>query len=181
MGPVLSAERPDGRCALAPPDARRPAPQRPAVRAVREPRLAPHAADQVVQSGLGVLHEPARVERRVAPVLDDHVDLAGAEALPGDVLLEVLVVDRAAELLLRDRADHVGAGFVADPRVDRHVELAAVAAGVIPVFASNTGAASYRFVSGYEIACAAVVLDTSMARPARCAPSAMSARAPPLD
>ena len=33
----------------------------------------------------------------VAPVLDDDVDLAGAEALPGDVLLEVLVVDGAAE------------------------------------------------------------------------------------
>ena len=64
----------------------------------------------------------------VAPVLDDDVDLAGAEALPGDVLLEVLVLDRAAQLVLRDRADDVGAGLVAHPRVDGHVEVAALAA-----------------------------------------------------
>ena len=63
----------------------------------------------------------------VAPVLEHDVDLAGAEALPGDVLLEVLVVDLAAELLLGDVADDVGVRLVADPRVDRDVELAAVA------------------------------------------------------
>src|SRR3712207_9296634 len=63
--------------------------------------------------------------------LDDDVDLAGAEALPGDVLLEVLVVDRAAELLLGHDAHHVGAGLVAHPRVDGHVDLAALTAGQI--------------------------------------------------
>ena len=67
----------------------------------------------------------------VAPVLDDDVDLAGAEALPGDVLLEVLVVDRAARAASWATVpDDVGAGLVADPRVDGHVELAALAAGL---------------------------------------------------
>jgi hypothetical protein len=62
----------------------------------------------------------------VAPVLDHHVDLAVAHALPGDLLLDVLVLDLAAELALGDVADHVRGRLVADPGVDRHVELAAV-------------------------------------------------------
>ena len=40
----------------------------------------------------------------VAPVLQDDVDLAGAEALPGDLLLEVLLRHLAAELVLGDVA-----------------------------------------------------------------------------
>ena len=62
----------------------------------------------------------------MAPVLDHDVDLAGAEALPRHLLVEVLVVDGAAELFGRDLPDHVSVGLVADPRVDRHVEIAAV-------------------------------------------------------
>ena len=50
-----------------------------------------------------------------------------AEALPGDVLLELLVLHRAAELLLGHGADDVRAGFVADPRVHGHVEVTALA------------------------------------------------------
>ena len=68
--------------------------------------------------------EELLLQVRVAPVLDDHVHLAGAEALPGDVLLELLVGDRAADRL-GDRAHDVRARLVADPRVDRHVDVAA--------------------------------------------------------
>ena len=50
------------------------------------------------------LGEELLLEVGVAPVLDHDVDLAGAEALPGDVLLQLLVVDRAAELGLHDVA-----------------------------------------------------------------------------
>src|SRR6185437_13065934 len=63
---------------------------------------------------------------RVAPVLDDDIYLAVAHALPGNLFLDVLVLDLAAQLGLGDVADHVRGRLVADPRVDRHVELAAV-------------------------------------------------------
>src|SRR6478752_1177021 len=82
---------------------------------------------QVHRTAVSGLGEELLLEVGVAPVLQDHVDLAGAEALPGDVLLEVLVLDRAAELGLHQRADHVGVCLVADPRVDRDADVAAVA------------------------------------------------------
>ena len=102
-----------------------------------EPRRDEPADDADVALGTEVrrgavtrLGEELLLEVGVSPVLDDDVDLAGAEALPGDVLLELLVVDGAAELLLGDDADDVGTGLVADPRVDGHVEVAALTAGL---------------------------------------------------
>ena len=66
----------------------------------------------------------------VRPVLEDHVDRRRRRSpARTDLLLEVQVVDVAAELLLGDVADDVGVGVVADPRVDGDVEVAAVAAG----------------------------------------------------
>ncbi len=81
---------------------------------------------EVLGAAVTLVGEELLLQVGVTPVLDHDVDLAGAEALPGDVLLQVLVVDRAAQLVLGDGADDVGAGLVADPRVDGHVELTAV-------------------------------------------------------
>jgi hypothetical protein len=82
---------------------------------------------------------------RVAPVLQDHVDRAGAEALPGDLLGQVLLGHGAAELVLREVADDRGVGLVADPRVDREVDGAAglavarTRAGVLLDFGAAAG------------------------------------------
>ena len=59
----------------------------------------------------------------MAPVLDDGIDLAGLEAFPADLLGQVLVLDLEAELVLEQIADDAGIGFVADPRVDRDVDV----------------------------------------------------------
>src|SRR4051812_9139713 len=80
-----------------------------------------------VHRGLVALHVLLH-EVGVTPVLDDHVDLAAAEALPGDLLLEVLVGHLAAELRLGEVADDVRGRLVAHPRVDGHVEVATAAA-----------------------------------------------------
>ena len=64
----------------------------------------------------------------VTPVLDHRVDGAVGHALPADLLLDLRIGHRAAQLLLGDLADHVGVRHVAGPRVDRDPEVAAVAA-----------------------------------------------------
>ena len=94
---------------------------------------------EVLGGAVTLLGEELLLEVGVAPVLDDDVDLAGAEALPGDVLLELLVVDGAAELLLGDRAHDVGARLVADPGVDGHVQVAALAPGLARGFLVGLG------------------------------------------
>src|SRR6266545_1413523 len=64
----------------------------------------------------------------VAPVLHDSVDRAGTEALPGDLLGEVLLDHLAAEVLLGDVGDHGRVGLVTDPGVDGQVDRPALGA-----------------------------------------------------
>ena len=87
---------------------------------------------QVLRAAVTGLGEELLLQVGVTPVLEHDVDVTGAEALPGDVLLELLVVDLAAELLSATWPDDVGVGLVADPRVDRDVEVAAVALACRP-------------------------------------------------
>ena len=61
----------------------------------------------------------------MAPVLEDRVDLARREALPRRLLVDVLLDDGAAQLVLEDVADDRGVGLVAHPRIDRDVDGAA--------------------------------------------------------
>src|SRR5690606_25721722 len=69
-------------------------------------------------------------EVRVAPVLDDDVDVAGLEALPGELLLDLRHLDGVAELVLQQVGHHVGARLVPDPRVDRDLHRAGRGGGV---------------------------------------------------
>ena len=68
------------------------------------------------------------LEIGVAPVLEDDVDLAGVEALPGDLLGERARLDLVAHLLEQALGDR-DVGLGADPLVDHHLDgaLAAVA------------------------------------------------------
>ena len=66
------------------------------------------------------------LELGMAPVLEDDVDLAGLEALPGDLLGEGARLDLVAHLLEQALGDRdVGRG--ADPLVDHHLDGALVA------------------------------------------------------
>ena len=58
------------------------------------------------------------LEVRVAPVLEDDVDLTGVEALPGDLLGEVGRLDRVAELFWSRYCDDGDVRLGADPLVD---------------------------------------------------------------
>src|SRR5262245_142736 len=75
--------------------------------------------------GYVLLLDVLLLEVVVAPVLQDHVDRAGREALPGHLLGEVLQLHRAAELGLEDVGHDRCVGLIADPGVDRDVDGAA--------------------------------------------------------
>src|SRR5439155_23541622 len=80
----------------------------------------------------------------MAPVLEDDVDVAALEALPRDLLLEVLLLDRVAELGLEEIPDHRGICLVADPRVDRDVDRSLRAAGPAAGRSAASGALARR-------------------------------------
>ena len=94
-----------------------------------KPRRHVPADDPLVAGRTGILGDLLLVDVLldqvgVTPVLQDRVDIAGLEALPGDLLLDVLLLDGAAELVLEDVGDDRGVGLVADPRVDRELDRA---------------------------------------------------------
>src|SRR4051794_10210841 len=66
------------------------------------------------------------LEIRVAPVLEDDVDLAGIEALPGDLLGEGVRLDLVAHLL-EQALDHGDIRLGADPLVDHQLDGALIA------------------------------------------------------
>ncbi len=82
----------------------------------------------------------------VAPVFHDDVHLAGGKALPGNLLVQVLLDHGTAKLVLRHVAVHSGIGRIPHPGVHRYINASAGRLG-------GTGGSSHLVHRGAPATC----------------------------